>query len=156
MENNISSNGTAPATSKIVNTGQGLHQNILGDSQTVKLTGKDTAGKFTIIENDNPPGVGIPMHVHENEDEVFRILEGEMEFVVEGIASILKAGDTIFLPRQVPHSFRVVGENNAKAIITVIPAGIEDMFVELSQLPAGPPEMEKVLGICNSFGIRFL
>lgn len=156
MAKNTSSNETNPITSKIINKGQGLHQNILGDSQTVKLTGKDTAGRFTIIENDNPPGVGIPMHVHENEDEVFRILEGEMEFVVDGNTSILKAGDTIFLPRQVPHSFRVIGEKNAKTIITVVPSGIEDMFVQLSQLPPGPPEMDKVLGICNSFGISFI
>lgn len=156
MKKNTLFNETAPASSKIVITGQGLHQNILGDSQTVKLTGKDTAGKFTIIENDNPPGVGIPMHVHENEDEVFRILEGEMEFVVDGKTSILKAGDTIFLPRQVPHSFRVVGDKNAKTIITVVPSGIEEMFVQLSQLPAGPPEMDKVLEICNRFGISFL
>ncbi|WP_115886935.1 cupin domain-containing protein [Flavobacterium cutihirudinis] len=114
MAKNTSSNETTPITSKIINKGQGLHQNILGDSQTVKLTGKDTAGRFTIIENDNPPGVGIPMHVHENEDEVFRILEGEMEFVVDGNTSILKTGDTIFLPRQVPHSFRVIGEKKCQ------------------------------------------
>lgn len=149
-------NETPPSTLKIIINGQGMYQNILGDCQTVKLTGKDTNGRFTIVENDNPPGVGIPMHVHTNEDEVFRILEGEMEFTVEGNTSILKAGDTIFLPRQVPHSFRVVGEQNAKSIITIIPSGIEEMFVQLSELPPGPPDMEKVLNICGSFGISFL
>lgn len=142
--------------SKIVTTSEGLNQNILGDIQTVKLKGSDTNGKITIVENNNSPGVGIPMHVHANEDEIFRILEGEMEFTVEGTTSILKTGDTIFLPRQVPHSFKVVGEQNAKAIITVVPSGIENMFNELSELPAGPPDMGKVFEICGRFGITFL
>lgn len=155
MEKN---NNESPSLSysKIITKDEGLYQNILGDLQTIKLSGRDTAGRFTIFENDNPPGVGIPLHVHTNEDEVFRILEGEMEFFVEGNTSVLKAGDTIFLPRQVPHSFKVVGEQNAKAIVTIIPSGVEEMFVQLSQLPAGPPDMEKVLSICDSFGIRFL
>lgn len=147
---------TAPPPAKIITAEQGLHQNILGDIQTIKLSGKDTAGKFTIFENNNPPGVGIPLHVHTNEDEVFRILEGEMEFIVEGNTNLLKAGDTIFLPRKIPHSFRVVGKQNAKAIVTIIPSGIEEMFIQLNQLPAGPPDMGKVLDICGSFGITFL
>ncbi|PIF70451.1 cupin domain-containing protein [Flavobacterium sp. 2] len=147
---------TAPTAAKIITAQQGLHQNILGDIQKIKLSGKDTAGRFTIFENDNPPGVGIPLHVHANEDEVFRILEGEMEFIVEGSTSVLKAGDTIFLPRQIPHSFKVVGEQNAKAIVTIIPSGIEEMFTQLNLLPAGPPDMKKILDICGSFGITFL
>ncbi len=142
--------------SKIIKASEGLNQNILGDIQTVKLSGSDTNGKITIVENHNPPGVGIPMHVHANEDEIFRILEGEMEFTVEGSTSLLRAGDTIFLPRQVPHSFKVVGEKHARAIITIVPSGIEEMFVALSQLPAGPPDMGKVLEICGRFGITFL
>lgn len=141
---------------KIITSTEGLNQNVLGDVQTIKLTGKDTSGRFTLMENDNPPGIGIPLHVHENEDEIFRILEGEMEFTVNGQTSTLKTGDTIFLPRQIPHSFKVVGESNAKAIVTIIPSGIENMFEQLCQLPAGKPDLSKVSDICNSFGIRFL
>ncbi|MFD2942461.1 cupin domain-containing protein [Flavobacterium notoginsengisoli] len=148
--------GTTSSASKIIKATEGINQNILGDIQTVKLSGIHTGGRITIVENNNPPGVSIPLHVHANEDEIFRILEGEMEFTVEGITSKLKTGDTIFLPRQIPHSFKVTGKKNTKAIITIVPSGIEEMFVQLSQLPAGPPDMEKVLEICSSFGITFL
>lgn len=154
MENSIAR--TTQSAPKVIKTEEGHYQNILGDCQTVKLSGSDTAGRFTIVENNNPPGIGIPMHIHTNEDEVFRILEGEMEFTVEGTTSLLRAGDTIFLPRQVPHSFKVVGTQNARAIITIVPSGIEDMFLQLNQLPQGPPDMAKVLEICASFGITFL
>lgn len=109
-----------------------------------------------MMEQDNALGTGIPMHVHENEDEVFRILEGEIEFVVNGEATVLKDGDTIYLPRNTPHAFRVVGTKNAKAIVTVYPSGIEEMFEKLSQLPPGPPDLGKVSEICGNFGIRFV
>jgi quercetin dioxygenase-like cupin family protein len=78
---------------------------------------------------------------------MFHVLEGEMEFTVADKSVIATAGTTVFLPRDVPHEFKVVGEVPAKALVTVVPAGIEDMFQELSELPAGPPDMEK--SACN-------
>jgi len=155
MNTNQSANTTTMAV-KIVHENQGKNQNVLGDNQTIKLSSNDTNGKFTIVENYNAPGTGIPMHVHENEDELFRILEGEMEFDTQGKISVLTAGDMILLPRQIPHAFRVVGNKNARAMVTVFPSGIEEMFEQLAQLPAGPPDFEKVQNICNSFGISFL
>jgi len=144
------------AEPKIILNGQGKAQNVLGDVQTIKLSGNDTNGKFTIIENHNDPGVGIPMHVHENEDEIFHILEGQMEFELQGKTNLLSKGDMIFLPRMVPHSFRVVGDIKCKAIVTVVPSGIEEMFESLSALPPGPPDFEKVAAICGKQGIRFV
>lgn len=140
----------------IVPENGGKNQNVLGDNQTIKLSANDTNGKFTVLENYNTPGTGIPMHVHENEDELFKILEGEMEFDTQGTISVLKAGDMILLPRNIPHAFRVVGNKNARAMVTVFPSGIEKMFEQLAQLPAGPPDFEKVQKICNTFGISFL
>lgn len=141
---------------KIVNAHEGKRLNVLGDNMTVKLTGADTNGAFIMVEQDNPPGTGIPMHVHENEDELFKILEGEMEFTVDGKTSLLKAGDLIFLPRKVPHTFKVVGNQNVKTILCVYPAGLEHMFYQLSDLPAGPPDIEKVMKICSEYGISFI
>jgi len=140
----------------IQRAGEGKRLNVLGDNQTIKISGKETGGQFTIIENYNDPGIGIPMHVHDNEDEVFLILEGEMEFETQGETTILKPGDMIFLPRRVPHAFRVVGTQKAKASVTIMPAGIEEMFEVLSQLPAGQPDLEQVADICRSFGISFV
>ncbi|RZJ67591.1 MAG: cupin domain-containing protein [Flavobacterium sp.] len=144
------------AAIKIVRAGHGNQLNVLGDSQTIKISGKETNGKFTVIENFNEPGIGIPMHVHENEDEIFHIIEGEMEFTLENETRILKKGDMIFLPRKVPHAFKCIGNHKTKAVVTVVPSGIEDMFKSLSELPVGPPDFENVMRICGEFGIRFV
>lgn len=141
---------------KIVYANEGKTLNVLGDTPTIKLSGKDTGGLFTIISQDNPPGIGIPMHVHENEDEVFKVLEGEIEFDTCGKLTVLRAGDMIFLPRRVPHAFKVVGTGNAKAIVTAYPSGIEGMFEALAALPAGPPDFEKVFEICEQYGVSFV
>lgn len=143
-------------TPKIVRNEEGKTINVIGDLQTLKLTGKDTNGLFTLIEEHNDPGVGIPPHVHENEDEVFKVLEGEMELTVGGETTLLKAGDLAFGPRGIPHSWRIVGDKKARVILSVFPSGIEDMFEELAQLPPGPPDFPKVAEICGRYGVNFV
>ena len=141
---------------KIVRNDQGKTINVIGDLQTFKLTGKDTNGLFTLIEEENEPGTGIPPHVHENEDEVFKVVEGEMELTVGEKTTILKAGDLAFGPRGIPHSWKIIGDSKAKVILSVFPAGIEDMFEELGKLPPGPPDFPKVAEICGRYGVKFI
>lgn len=145
-----------PMKEKVVLKGEGQKLNIIGDHQQIKLAGKDTNGQFLAIYQDNPPNTQIPMHVHQNEDEVYKVLEGEVEFTVGDRKSVLKSGDTIFLPRNIPHNWKVIGTINAKVYLDVFPAGLENMFEELNKLPAGPPDFPKVAAICGRFGIQFV
>jgi len=141
---------------KIVRNQEGLKLNVLGDNQTIKLAGKDTNGKFTLIEELNNPGTGIPPHIHENEDEIFNVLEGEMELTVGQETTILKAGDLAFGPRGIPHSWKIIGDKKAKVILSIFPSGIEYMFEELSKLPLGPPDFKKVSEICSKYQVTFV
>lgn len=141
---------------KIVRHDEGLKLNVIGDNQNIKLTGQDTNGQFTLIEQFNDPGIGIPPHVHENEDEVFQVLSGEVEMTVGEESVTLMAGDLIFCPRGIPHSWKVVGTEKARAMLSIFPAGLEKMFEELSQLPPGPPDLEKVGEICGKYNLRFV
>ena len=141
---------------KIVKENEGNKLNVLGDNQNIKLTGEDTNGQYTLIEQNNEPGIGIPPHVHENEDEVFQVLEGKVEMSVGDKMTTLNAGDIIFCPKGVPHSWKVVGEEKARAMLSIFPAGLEGMFKELSELPPGPPDMEKVTAICGKYNLKFV
>ena len=78
-----------------------------------------------------------------------------MEFNVGGKKSLLKKGDMIFLPRGIPHSWKVVGTTNAKTYLDIFSAGLENMFEELNQLPSGPPDFSKVAEICGRYGVVF-
>jgi quercetin dioxygenase-like cupin family protein len=141
---------------KIVKNDSGHKLNVMGDNQVIKLSSKDTNGQFTLIEQNNNPGMGIPLHVHENEDEVFHVLSGEVKMIIGEESTTLSAGDMIFCPREVPHSWSVIGEKKAKAMLSIFPAGLEEMFEELSELPAGPPDLEKVGEICGKYKLRFV
>jgi len=141
---------------KIVKNSEGLTLNVLGDNQNIKLTGKDTSGQYTLIEQNNAPGVGIPPHVHENEDEVFQVLTGQVEMSIGENTTTLNAGDLIFCPKGIPHSWKVVGEEQARAMLSIFPAGLEGMFEELAKLPPGPPNMEKVIDICGTYNLKFV
>lgn len=141
---------------KIVKNQEGRVLNVIGDNQNIKLTGKDTNGQYTLIEQYNEPGIGIPPHVHENEDEVFQVLSGQVEMSIGETITTLNEGDIIFCPKGVPHSWRVIGTEKAKAMLSIFPAGLENMFEELAQLPLGPPDLEKVGAICGKYNVKFV
>ena len=141
---------------KVIKDGEGEVFNVLGDIQTHKILGSDTDNQIVEWVDDVSPGVGIPPHVHTKEDEIFRVIKGKVEIMVNGKTSTLNAGDIAFAPKNVPHAWTVVGTEPAKMITSAFPAGIEKMFEELATLPAGPPDFEKVFQICGDYGISFL
>jgi quercetin dioxygenase-like cupin family protein len=119
---------------------KGVNSNVLD----VKVSGKDTGGDLTIFEQTGlSPMRGTPLHVHHAQDEIFYVLEGEYHFQVGTAKHQLKAGDSIFLPRRVPHAWTQVSER-ARMTVTVQPAGkLEEFFLTMAAF-AGEPSKEQV------------
>jgi quercetin dioxygenase-like cupin family protein len=140
-------------TAVVLLPGDGERINVIGDSQTIKLDGRMTNGLFAMIEQNNKEGAGVPLHVHTREDETFYVCEGEVTFQVGEIEILASTGTTVYLPRGVPHGFRV--NKPTRALLSVYPAGAENMFRKLNELPPGPPDMEKITKICAEYGIYF-
>jgi quercetin dioxygenase-like cupin family protein len=139
----------------LVLPGAGERLSVMGDRQTIKLDGSHTGGAFALIEQNNEPGTSMPEHFHTQEDEIFYVLEGEMEFTVSKEKIVATAGTTVFLPRGVTHSFKV-GGTGARSLVMLQPAGTEKMFRVLSALPPGPPDFEVIRKICSKYGIHFV
>src|SRR5262249_28785648 len=70
---------------------------------SVCLSGVDTGGKYCLLEVSLAPGMGVPRHTHTREDEVYYVLAGELEVIVGDEVFVLKAGDTLIAPRDIPH-----------------------------------------------------
>ena len=64
--------------------GEGESVWLLGDTYTLKISGEQTGGAFTLLEAVVPLGGGPPPHIHHLEDEVFVVLEGELLFTTDG------------------------------------------------------------------------
>ncbi|TDT47187.1 Cupin domain-containing protein [Maribacter spongiicola] len=141
---------------KVIRDADGDVFDVIGDIQTHKLLGTETNNQIFEWVDNVEPGVGIPPHVHTKEDEIFRVVEGEVEIIIDGETIVLKTGDIAFAPKGVPHTWKVVGTEKAKMITSALPAGIELMFIELAELPLGPPDFEKVAEICAKQGITFV
>lgn len=131
---------------------------VLGQEITVKLTGSETGGEFYLFENIVPPGARVPPHVHQREDEILQILEGELEVTLDGRTTRAPAGSIAYFPRNIAHGFGNTGTVPAKGRFLVSPASnFEKFFAELSALPAHqPPDMRKVAEIFERSGLPFV
>ena len=138
------------------NVRQPEHIPLMGGDVYAHFTGADTAGQSFAAMNVYPPGAGVPPHVHEREDEVFYLEAGELEVLLGTETLHLKAGDSAFLPRGVPHAWKVVSAETARFLLVVTPAGLENLFRELSALPPGPPDGAVLGEIAARHGIHFL
>jgi len=140
---------------KIVAPSEGETLLVLGDRQRIVLGAHDSEGSVLVLEQYNEPGVGVPLHVHTREDEIWHVIEGEVLFTVGSERRVAKAGTTVFGPRGVPHATMVVGDSPARVLLTVLPGHLEQMFRELSELGvASSPEA--AITVCERYGISFV
>ena len=77
-----------------------------GHVATFKATSEDTGGAYTITEDTFPPQVGPPPHIHHTQEETFYVLEGEMEFITDGVTTRAAAGSLVRIPRGVLRDYR--------------------------------------------------
>jgi len=122
---------------------KGVTLNILD----IKISGKDTENDLDVFEQTELTPKGGPLlHIHPNQDEWFYIVEGEYLFQVGEEKYQMKAGDTIFLPRNVPHTF-VQLTDKGKVIVSYLPAGKMEAFFSITDKWTSPPteaEIKKV------------
>ena len=111
--------------------GEGKVVGVLRDQSTFKVTSEETGGAYAILEQKIPPGHGPPLHVHRHETEIFYVLEGEFEFTIGGQKVTATAGAIVVGPRDIPHTFRNVGSQDARLHLTVIPGRFANYFIDV-------------------------
>lgn len=121
------------------------HIGVVGDTYTILLTGKDTAGRFCLIDMHIPPGGGPPPHRHDFE-ETFALLDGELDVVFRGAKQVVRPGETINVPANAPHQFHNSSTHPARMLCICSPAGMEEFFIEVGVPVAGrttlPPKLD--------------
>ena len=131
---------------------------------SVCLSGADTGGVYCLLEASLAPGMGVPRHTHTREDEAYFVLTGELEVIVADKTFVLRAGDTLMAPRDVPHHIRNSGNVENHYLLIFSPSGL-DQFLTATAIPAPknaaapteppPVTVEKVHQLANEFGIQF-
>ena len=127
-----------------------------GLDMNVLLTTEATGGAISVIAACHKPGEGPPDHVHFDQEEIFFILEGTYELTVDHQTSAASPGTIVFIPRNVVHRFKNIGDTTARMLDWSLPGGQNHYFKAISELAAdGGFSGEKAMEISKKFDTNF-
>jgi len=148
---------------KILEPNKGNHIAIVGDINTILAFKEDTGGTYSFIEAKVFPGGGPIPHIQTREHEGFYVVEGQIIFYVDEQRIEAKPGTFVNIPPNVLHSFKNETNENAKLIIVLSPAGLEQFFVEagleVSNNSVKPPplndeQIQKFVSSASKYGME--
>lgn len=123
----------------------------------VRMPPAASGGVMTVIETINAPGFGPPLHRHA-EAEVFRVLEGEYLYEVDGDRFQARAGDLVSIPGGAAHAFVNLGDRPARQLIVISP-GLDAaaFFTGLGEvMQGGVPDRAVLNAFAAGWGMEFL
>jgi quercetin dioxygenase-like cupin family protein len=129
---------------------------VAGSRVIEHIGGAETNGAVALLEFQAAPGYPVPTpHVHERDDELTYVLEGELEVQLGDEIRLVGAGESVLKPHGIPHAFRVRGQNGARFLELVTPAGFEGYFrAAAAALHRGAaPTPELATSLMASFGV---
>lgn len=145
---------------------QGQCLSIAGGCYKVILSGEQTGGSHAVIEMLVPPGGGPGPHAHKDFQEMFYVMEGEVEFKMEGGTYMARKGSLINIPLGgAVHCFKNKTNEVAHLLCTVVPAGLDRFFQEIGKpvppgtflppVPLSPEALEKLKALGEQYGQKF-
>jgi quercetin dioxygenase-like cupin family protein len=122
------------------------HVALVGDTYSILVTGAETAGRYCLIDMIVPDGGGPPPHRHDFE-EMFTLVEGELEFTFRGQTKTVRAGSTVSIPANAPHVFKNASGRPVHMLCLAAPSGLDEFFLEvgdpLESRTSPPPKLDK-------------
>ena len=150
---------------EVIAPGAGHHFHFLDHLATVKVRPGET-GSLSAVEFTAPRGFGPPLHRHQDEDELFIVLDGELAFHSGEQRLTSGSGGVAFLPCGVPHTFQVLSDTARFTCITASRSAVprfDEMVTQLgvpTDLPALPEpgyiDATHVADVCLQHGIEIL
>jgi mannose-6-phosphate isomerase-like protein (cupin superfamily) len=138
------------ATAKVLHPGDGRSGFLGSMGVRFMIDGVDSGGGFSLVEHPmSARALGAPLHRHTREDEYSYVLTGRVGAVLGDDVLVSGPGDLIFKPRNQWHTFWNAGDEPARILEIISPAGFEKYFAELVELGGSrnaPPEALRALG----------
>jgi quercetin dioxygenase-like cupin family protein len=159
-ESEIHGNGMAtPPKAIIRDAGDGYGIWSMGGHWTIKANAEDTGGELAAMEILMPGGTAPPLHAHHHEVELMYVVEGEVSFRCGEEQRACQPGAFVYLPRGVPHAFKVES-SQARLLGLVVPGGLERFYEAVGEpatklkLPDAPPDVARWLELSHGYGIE--
>ncbi len=126
------------AKSRVLAADEGTPLRVFGNPFLLKVAGADSSGAVAFLTGWFAPGTGAIPHLHRGHDEIFYVLDGTFRFHLGAEQVESGPGGLLFAPRNAAHGFTNVGQTAGRLIGIVAPAGYEQHFVDISNVPDGP------------------
>jgi quercetin dioxygenase-like cupin family protein len=122
----------------------------------IQLDGGDTGGAFCLLVDEPPAGWSLPPHLHHDADETIHVVAGEFAMDVGGERRLLRAGESMYIPRGVVHAGGNVGAATGRRVVLFSPAGMEAFFREVGAPAAdADPDLPAALAAAVRHGWEF-
>ena len=148
--------GQQPHSAVVVAAGEdrAAEKHSLGFSTIAfKVATGDTGGSLFVMEHSNLSKGGPYRHLHPEQDEWMYAMAGEFHVEVGDQKLTLKPGDSVLMPRQVPHVWAQVSDTPGKLLIAFTPAGkMEAFFREFGKAGKLPTDTS----VLSSYGLQRL
>jgi quercetin dioxygenase-like cupin family protein len=139
-----------------VKAGEGNTLNVLGMPLRFLCDAQDTAGAWSLMEEEIPLGHGPPPHRHDW-DEAYYVIEGALDFEIDGKSVRVGVGEFAYLPRNTVHGFKGASPSRARVLIFAVPAHSSAFFYDVNrEVRVLPDDLAKVAAIGQRHGIEFM
>jgi quercetin dioxygenase-like cupin family protein len=153
-------------TITVVGKEQGQSLSIAGGAYRILISGEQTNDNYAVIEMLVPPGAGPGPHAHKDIQEMFYVVEGEVEFKMEAGKQVAGKGSFINIPLGgAVHGFKNKTDTTVHLLCTVVPAGLDRFFQEIgtpvepgtfkAPTPLTPEALDKLKAIGERYGQQF-
>ena len=145
-----------PSRAFVLRPGEGRDIDMGNFRMSLKASAEDTADAFALLEAEEPPNFGPPMHLHRDAAEAFYVVSGAYHIYIEDVERLCPAGSFIFVPAGVPHGFRV-GDVPSRKLNLYVPAAMVGYFDELSEAVAtGEIEADALADLAERYGMEVI
>ena len=139
-----------------VKAGKGNTLSILGMPLRFLCDAEDTDGAWSLMEQEIPAGRGPPPHRHDW-DEAYYVIEGALDFEIDGKRVRIERGDFTYLPRKTVHAFKGASPSPSRVLIFAAPAHSSAFFEDVNrEVRMVPDDLAKVPSIGQRHGIEFI
>ena len=138
-----------------VKAGEGNTLNVLGMPLRFLCDAKDTEGAWSLMEEEIPIGHGPPPHRHDW-DEAYYVIEGVLDFEMDGKPLRVAPGEFVYFPRNTVHGFKGASPSPARVLIFAVPAHSSAFFEDVHREVQTPDDLAKVPAIGQRHGIEFM
>jgi mannose-6-phosphate isomerase-like protein (cupin superfamily) len=120
------------------------------------IDGEEAEDRFSLVEHPmGPRALAAPLHRHNREDEYSYVLEGRLGALLGDEVVYGEPGDLVFKPREQWHTFWNAGDEPARILEIISPAGFERFFAELVDLGGSlQAEQQELVELCGRYELE--